>query len=154
MVERLAHHKGSGLLEVYQNCNIFNDGTFKNFSERDVKDERTLYLEHGKPLLFGKNKDKGIRMIGVTPEVVTIGENGVTIDDILVHNENSSEPNLSYILGRMQHPEYPVPMGIFRSVSKPTYEDMLGEQISSAIATKGPGSLEKLINSGETWVIS
>jgi 2-oxoglutarate ferredoxin oxidoreductase subunit beta len=153
MVERLAKHKGSGLLEVYQNCNIFNDGAFKSFNDREVKDDRMLYLEHGKPLLFGKNKEKGIRLVGVTPEVVTLGENGVTIDDILVHNENTLEPNLSYILGRMQHPEHPVPMGVFRSVSRPTYEDLLGEQISSAIAAKGAGSLEKLIDSGETWVI-
>jgi len=154
MIERLAHHKGSGVLEVYQNCNIFNDGVFKGFNEREVRDDRMLYLEHGKPLLFGKNKDKGIRLKGVTPEVVTIGENGVTVDDLLVHDENAAEPNLSYIIGRMQYPEYPVPMGIFRSVSRPTYEDMLNNQVESAIAAKGPGNLEKLINSGETWVIN
>jgi 2-oxoglutarate ferredoxin oxidoreductase subunit beta len=153
MVERLAHHKGSGILEVYQNCNIFNDGAFKSFNEREVKDERMLYLEHGKPLLFGKNKDKGIRLNGVTPEVVTIGENGVTVDGILVHNENAPEPNLSYILGRMQYPEFPVPMGVFRAVEKPTYEQLLAGQISTAIEAKGPGNLEKLLNSGETWVI-
>ena len=154
MIERLAHHKGSGLLEVYQNCNIFNDGTFKNFSERDVKDDRMIYLEHGQPLLFGKNKSKGIRLNGVTPEIVTVGENGVTIDALLRHDENSSEPSLPYILGRMQHPEYPVPMGVFRQVSKPTYEDLLGAQITSAVAAKGAGSLEQLLNSGETWVIN
>jgi len=153
MVERLAHHKGSGVLEVYQNCNIFNDGTFKSFNEREVKDDRMLSLEHGKPLVFGKNKEKGIRLNGVTPEVVTMGENGVTVDDLLVHNENAPEPNLSYILGRMQYPEYPVPMGVFRAVQKPTYEDLLAGQISAAIEKKGPGSVEKLLNSGETWVI-
>lgn len=154
MVERLAHHKGSGILEVYQNCNIFNDGAFKGFNEREVKEDRMLYLEHGKPLLFGKNKNKGIHLKGVTPEVVTIGENGVTIDDLMVHDENVPEPNLSYIIGRMEYPEYPVPMGVFRSISKPTYEDMLNQQVESAVTTKGPGSLEKLINSGETWVIN
>jgi 2-oxoglutarate ferredoxin oxidoreductase subunit beta len=154
MVERLAAHKGSGVLEVYQNCNIFNDGTFKSFTERDVKDDRMLQLEHGKPLVFGKNKDKGIRIKGVTPEIVTIGENGVTVDDLLVHNENTPEPNLSYILGRMQYPEYPVPMGVFRAVQKPTYEDLLAGQISAAVEKKGPGSIEKLLNSGETWVIN
>lgn len=154
MVEKLAAHKGSGILEVYQNCNIFNDGAFKSFNERDVKEDRMLYLEHGKPLVFGKDKSKGIRMNGVTPEVVTIGENGVTVDDLMVHDENASEPNLSYIIGRMQYPEYPVPMGIFRSVSKPTYEDMLTHQVESAIATKGVGNLEKLIHSGETWTIN
>lgn len=154
MVEKLAHHKGSGILEVYQNCNIFNDGAFKSFNERDVKEDRMLYLEHGKPLLFGKDKSKGILLKGVTPEVVTIGENGVTVDDVMVHDENAAEPNLSYIIGRMQYPEYPVPMGVFRSISKPTYEDMLTHQVESAIDTKGAGSLEKLIHSGETWTIN
>src|SRR5262245_65753018 len=82
MLERLAKHKGSGFLEVYQNCNIFNDGAFKSFNERDVKEDRMLQLEHGQPLVFGKNKEKGVRLRGVTPEVVTIGENGVTVDDL------------------------------------------------------------------------
>ena len=154
MIERLAAHKGAGFLEVYQNCNIFNDGAFKSFSEREVREDRMLQLEHGKPLLFGKGKNKGIRLKGVMPEIVTIGENGVTVDDILVHNENDPEPNLPYILGRMQFPEYPVPMGVFRAVEKPTYERMLADQISAAIETKGAGNLEKLINSGETWVIN
>jgi 2-oxoglutarate ferredoxin oxidoreductase subunit beta len=154
MVERLAAHKGSGILEVYQNCNIFNDGAFKSFNERDVRDERMIQLEHGKPLLFGKNKNKGVRLNGVTLEVVTVGENGVTVDDILVHNENAHEPNLPYILGRMQYPEYPVPMGVFRAIERPTYEQMLAGQISMSVEAKGAGSLEKLINSGETWVIN
>lgn len=154
MVERLAHHKGSGILEVYQNCNIFNDGAFKSFNEREVKDDKMIYLEHGKPLLFGKNKEKGIRLKGVTPEIVTIGENGVSVDDVMVHDENTSEPSLSYILGRMQYPEFPVPMGVFRSVSKPTYEQMLANQIESAVSGKGAGDLSKLLNSGEVWTIS
>jgi 2-oxoglutarate/2-oxoacid ferredoxin oxidoreductase subunit beta len=154
MIERLAAHKGSGFLEVYQNCNIFNDGTFKSFNEREVKEDRMVQLEHNKPLIFGKNKDRGIRLNGVTPEIVTIGENGITVDDILVHDENAHEPNLPYILGRMQFPEYPVPMGVFRAIERPTYERMLAGQISAAVETKGAGSLEKLINSGETWVIN
>ncbi len=154
MVERLAHHKGSGVLEVYQNCNIFNDGAFKSFNERDVKEDRMLQLEHGKPLLFGKNKEKGIRMNGLTPEIVTVGEGGVSVDQLLVHDEKAAEPNLAYAIGRMQYPEFPVPMGVFRAVEKPTYESMLNGQIASAIDKKGPGNLEKLLNAGETWVIS
>ena len=153
MTDRLAKHKGSAFVEVYQNCNIFNDGAFKGFYERTVRDDRMLYLEHGKPLLFGKNKEKGIRLNGLTPEVVTIGENGITIDDILVHNELDPEPNIAYMLGRMQYPEFPVPVGVFRVANKPTYEDMMEEQIAQAIQMKGPGNLAKLLNSGETWVI-
>jgi len=153
IIDRLAKHKGSGFVEVYQNCNIFNDGAFEAFSAREVRDDRMIYLEHGKPLIFGKDKNKGIRLNGVTPEVVTIGEQGVTVDDLLVHDETAFEPNLAYILGRMQYPEFPVPMGVFRAVEKPTYEALLEEQISTAISLKGPGNLEKLLNSGETWVI-
>jgi 2-oxoglutarate ferredoxin oxidoreductase subunit beta len=156
MVERLAKHKGSGFLEVYQNCNIFNDGAFKNFNERVVKDDRMIYLEHGKPLLFGKNHEKGIRLNTQTmeAEIVTLGENGVTTDDLLVHDENSARSYLAYILGRFQYPDFPVPMGVFRQVKRPTYEQMLADQINSAIDKKGPGDLHKLLNSGETWTIS
>ena len=156
MVERLAKHKGSGFLEVYQNCNIFNDGAFKNFNERVVKDDRMIYLEHGKPLLFGKNQEKGIRLNTQTmeAEVVTVGENGVTTADLLVHDENSPRSYLAYILGRFQYPDFPVPMGVFRQVLRPTYEQMLADQINTAIDKKGPGDLHKLLNSGETWTIS
>ena len=153
MIERLAAHKGSGFLEVYQNCNIFNDGAFKPFSEREVKEDKMILLEHGKPLLFGKNKEKGIHNKGVLPEVVTIGEKGYTVDDILVHDEKSSEPTLSYILGRLQYPEFPVPMGVFRAVERPTYEELLAGQISTSISSQGTGNLDNLINSGETWEI-
>jgi 2-oxoglutarate ferredoxin oxidoreductase subunit beta len=153
LIERLAAHKGSAFVEVYQNCNIFNDGVFKPFSDREVRDERTINLEHGQPLIFGKERNKGVRLKGLHPEVVTIGENGVTADELLVHDETAPEPNLAYILGRMQYPDYPVPMGVFRAVTKPTYEVMLGEQITQAVGAKGPGSLDKLLNSGETWVI-
>jgi len=156
MVERLAKHKGSGFLEVYQNCNIFNDGAFKNFNERVVKDDRMIYLEHGKPLLFGKNQEKGIRLNTQTmeAEVVTVGENGVTTADLLVHDENSPRSYLAYILGRFQYPDFPVPMGVFRQVLRPTYEQMLADQINTAIDKQGPGDLHKLLNSGETWTIN
>ena len=153
-LKRAAEHRGTAFVEVYQNCNVFNDGAWDYAKDRNTKEDNVIELEHGKPLIFGKNKDKGIRLNGVTPEIVTIGENGKTVDDILVHNENANEPNLPYILGRMQFPEYPVPMGVFRAIERPTYERMLAGQISAAVETKGAGSLEKLINSGETWVIN
>ena len=105
-------------------------------------------------MIFGKDKNKGIRLRGVTPEIVTLGENGISVDDLLVHDEEAPEPNLAYILGRMEYPEFPVPIGVFRAVEKPTYEQMLNDQIAQAIQSKGIGNLEKLLNSGETWVIS
>lgn len=151
MIERVAHHTGAAVVEIYQNCNIFNDGAFKNFADREIRDDRVLFLEHGKPLLFGKNKDKGIRLDGLTPRVVTIGEGGVTVDDLAIHNEH--DETLAYILGRMEFPAFPVPMGVFLVKQRPTYDSLLQEQISNAINRNGRGDLAALLNSGETWVI-
>lgn len=152
-VERAAYHKGTSFVEIYQNCNIFNDGAFKGFTEKDVRPESILYLEHGKPMLFGKNKNKGIRLNGLNPEVVTIGENGITVEDILIHNEEDPNPTLAYFLAHMEPPDFPVPMGVFRRVEHPCYEDLLQDQITHAVAKSGPGDLEALLNSGETWVV-
>jgi 2-oxoglutarate ferredoxin oxidoreductase subunit beta len=104
-------------------------------------------------MIFGKNHDKGICLNGVRPEIVTIGENGITEDDLLVHDETASEPTLAYLLSRMQFPEFPVPIGVFRSVEHPTYEALVENQIESAVKRLGTGSLDKLLNSGDTWTI-
>ncbi|HEX6044865.1 MAG TPA: 2-oxoacid:ferredoxin oxidoreductase subunit beta [Pyrinomonadaceae bacterium] len=153
IVEAAAKHKGISFIEVYQNCNIFNDGAFDNFAERTVRPERVLYLEHGKPMVFGKERNKGIRMNGAHPEIVTIGENGITENDLLVHDIYLKDPSVAFMLARMEQPEFPQPVGIFRAIERPTYEDMMEDQIEAAIAKVGPGSLEKLINSGDTWVV-
>lgn len=95
----------------------------------------------------------GIRMNGAHPEVVTIGENGITESDLLVHDIYLKDPSVAFMLGRMEQPDFPQPVGIFRAVERPTYEAMLVDQIDASIAKSGPGSLEKLLNSGETWVV-
>src|ERR1051325_9895432 len=151
MVEAAAKHKGVSFLEVYQNCNIFNDGAFDYFAERSVRSEKVLYLEHGKPMIFGKDRDKGIRMNGAHPEVVTIGENGITEADILVHDIYLEDPSVAFMLARMEQPDFPQPVGVFRAIERPSYDEMLAEQIDTAIAKSGPGSLDKLINSGGMW---
>jgi 2-oxoglutarate ferredoxin oxidoreductase subunit beta len=153
MVEAAARHKGISFLEVYQNCNIFNDHAFEYFTDRNVRSDRVLYLEHGKPMIFGKERNKGIRMNGAHPEVVSIGENGITENDLLVHDIYLKDPSVAFMLGRMEHPDFPQPVGIFRAVERATYEDMMVEQIDAAIAKTGPGSLEKLINGGDTWIV-
>ena len=153
MVESAAKHKGISFIEVYQNCNIFNDHAFDYFAERTVRSDRVLYLEHGKPMVFGKNRDKGIRMNGALPEVVTIGENGVTENDLLVHDINLNDPSVAFMLARMEQPEFPQPVGIFRAIERATYEEMMVDQIDAAIAKVGPGNLDKLLNSGDTWVV-
>jgi len=153
MVEAAAKHKGVSFLEVYQNCNIFNDGAFDYFAERSVRPDKVLYLEHGKPMLFGKDRNKGIRMKGALPEVVTIGENDVTEADILVHDIYLEDPSVAFMLARMEQPEFPQPVGIFRSINRTSYDQLLVEQIDSAIAKSGPGSLDKLINTGDMWTV-
>jgi 2-oxoglutarate ferredoxin oxidoreductase subunit beta len=153
IVEAAAKHKGISFIEVYQNCNIFNDHAFDYFAERTVRSDRVLYLEHGKPMVFGKNREKGIRMNGALPEVVTIGENGITENDLLVHDIHLNDPSVAFMLARMEQPEFPQPVGIFRAIERPTYEDMMVDQIEASVAKSGPGSLEKLINSGDTWIV-
>ncbi len=153
MVEAAARHTGVSFLEVYQNCNIFNDHAFDYFAERSVRQDKVLYLEHGKPMIFGKDRDKGIRMNGAHPEVVTIGENGITEADLLVHDINLEDPSVAFMLARMEQPDFPQPVGVFRAVSRPSYDQMLGDQIEASIAKSGPGTLEKLIYSGDMWTV-
>jgi 2-oxoglutarate ferredoxin oxidoreductase subunit beta len=153
-VEAAARHKGVSFVEVYQNCNIFNDGAFEYFTDRQVRTDNMIYLEHGKPMVFGKNRDKGIRMNGAHPEVIQLGsETGLNENDCLVHDTHLADPSVAFMLARMEHPNFPQPVGIFREVVRETYEDLLAAQISDAIAQKGAGNLEKLINSGDTWVV-
>jgi 2-oxoglutarate ferredoxin oxidoreductase subunit beta len=153
MVEAAARHKGVSFLEVYQNCNIFNDHAFDYFAERSVRQDRVLYLEHGKPMIFGKDRNQGIRMNGAHPEVVTIGQGGITEADILVHDIHLQDPSVAFMLARMEQPDFPQPVGIFRAVERPSYDQMLSDQIDTAIARSGPGTLEKLIYSGDMWTV-
>ena len=152
-LEAGGRHHGASFIEVLQNCNIFNDGAWRDFTERDVRDDRMLVLEHGKPLIYGKERNKGIRLNGLHPEVVTIGEDGVTEADLLVHDQHAEDPYLALILSRMFWPEYPVPVGIFRQVEQPTHSDLVDAQIEAAIAKAGPGDLRKALMAGETWTV-
>jgi len=153
VLERAAAHKGAAFVEIYQNCNIFNDGAFEYATGKETKDDTTVFLEHGKPLVFGKDKKKGIRLNGMDPEVVTLGGD-IKEDDLLFHDEKQAEPSLAYLLSRMHHPEFPEPLGVFRCVERPTYEDMLVGQVQSAVQAKGPGKLEDLYDDGETWLVN
>ncbi len=153
-LDRVARHKGTAFVEIYQNCNIFNDGAFEAFTARDVRSDRMISLEHGKPLIFGKEHDKGIRLNGLHPEVVTLGKDGITEKDLLVHDENATEPTLAFLLSRLTYPDYPVPVGVFYNASRPCLEDVVEKQADQATAKLGAGSLERLLNSGATWTVS
>jgi len=118
VLKRAAEHQGTSFVEVYQNCIVFYDGAFQYAQDKATRADSTLELEHGKPMIFGANRDKGIRLNGMEPEVVTLG-NGVTEADLLVHDESAKEPSLAYLLSRMRQPDFPEPIGVFRCVEKP-----------------------------------
>jgi 2-oxoglutarate ferredoxin oxidoreductase subunit beta len=151
-LKRAAEHKGTAFVEVYQNCVIFNDGVFEYATDKNVKADTTLYLDHGKPLIFGKDRNKGIRLHGLDPEVVTLGS-GINVDDLIIHDEKAQEPSLAYLLSRMVHPQFPECIGVFRAVERPTYDDMLNKQIEDVIKSKGRGKLDELFASDDTWVV-
>jgi 2-oxoglutarate ferredoxin oxidoreductase subunit beta len=153
VLQRAAEHRGTSFVEVYQNCNVFNDGAWSYATERAVKDDHIVELEHGKPLIFGTNRNKAIRLNGMEPEIVELGK-GVTEDDLLFHDEKAVEPSLAYLLSRMHYPEFPEPIGVFRAVERPVYDAMLNQQIADAVQKRGEGDLDKLFNSGDTWTVA
>ncbi|MBI3297747.1 MAG: 2-oxoacid:ferredoxin oxidoreductase subunit beta [Elusimicrobia bacterium] len=151
ILERAAKHKGSAFIEIFQNCIVFNDGAFAEAESRDTRDDSVIKLEHGKPLVFGKNKDKGVKMKGFKPEVVTF-EAGKPPADLLVHDENAGA-QYAYALTHIEPPDYPaVPVGVFRTVTEPTF-DQLSEAQLEAAKKPGGGDLAKLLAGGETWEV-
>ena len=152
VIEAAARHKGTSFVEIYQNCVIFNDRSFEYATGKETKADTTLYLEHNRPLLFGKDRKKGIRLNGMKPEIVDVG-GAIKEDDLLFHDETAQDPSLAYLLSRMHHPEFPEPMGVFRRVERTTYEDLLYAQVDEATEAQGPGTLEQLFDDGETWTV-
>ena len=152
VLERAAKHVGCAFVEIYQNCNIFNDGAFEYATGKDTKTDNTLYLEHGKPLIFGKEREKGVRLHSMTPEVVNLKD--VKPDDLLIHDERAAEPSLAFLLSRMRHPEFPEPLGVFRAVDQPRYNELVRHQMEDAVSKKGAGDIQKLITGSETWTVA
>jgi 2-oxoglutarate/2-oxoacid ferredoxin oxidoreductase subunit beta len=151
MLRRAAQHSGTAFIEIYQNCNVFNDGAFDLFKEKDVTLERTVRVEHGKPLLFGKDRTRGLRLKGLGLEVVELGKDGVSEADILVHDETN--PMLATLLARLPFPEFPVALGVLYNAARPTYDGMLVEQREAAEHKLGKGDLQKLLAGGNTWKV-
>ena len=152
-LKRVASHKGTAFTEILQNCNIFNDGAWDAIAEKDVRDDHVLFLEHGKPLIFGKAKNKGIRQNGFDIEVVTLGD-GASETDLLVHNEQHPSPAYAFMLASMDsRPGFPTPVGVLRATDAPAYEDLVNGQVQQVIAQKGKGDLGKLLRGPETWEV-
>lgn len=152
VLKRAAAHDGSAFVEVFQNCNIFNDGAFEDFAARPVREDQTVALAHGEPMVFGKERNRGLRLNNMEPEVVELG-NGVTEKDLLVHDERCESATLAYLLSQLEYPEYPVPLGLFRCIERPTYGSMLEDQVNSETSKEGAGDLEKLLDAGDTWLV-
>ena len=150
ILKRAAEHKGATFVEILQNCNVFNDGAFSALTDRETKADTQLVLEHGKPMIFGKNKDRGIRLRGMTPEVVTLG-NGISANDLLVHDEN--DPTLGFLLSRLAPPAFPTPIGVLRVLQRPTFESLMNNQIQDAIAKSGEGDIDQLLHRGDVWTV-
>jgi 2-oxoglutarate ferredoxin oxidoreductase subunit beta len=156
MLLRANEHRGSSFLEIYQNCNIFNDGAFEVFTEKSSKKQETIIIENGKPLVFGHQDEWGIALEGMQPVVINIADGKRTIDDCVVHNE--ADRYLAHTLVRMfddvgAENHLPRPFGVFYAASRPTYEAQMQAQIDAIKAQKGAVDLNKLIAGKEAWTI-
>ncbi len=150
-LEAAANHKGTSFVEVYQNCIIFNPQEWTELSHRSTRSQNILYLEHGKPLTFGKENEMGIVLrSGFMPEIVKLG-NGTQEEDLIVHNTHAESSCLAYSLSRMEHP---VPVGVFRDVRIPTYSEGLMDQVSEARAKSGSGDLDQLYRNADLWDVT
>ena len=149
MLIRSNGHIGTSLLEIYQNCNVFNDGAFFGMTDKATKMNQTLFLENGKPLVFGENKDKGIRLEGFKPVIVSL--NDFSLEDLWVHDETDRVK--AGLLTRFFDTDFPRPFGVFYCENRPTYEDALAKQIKDAIEVKDKGDLDFLLKGSNTWTI-
>jgi len=144
-------HRGTSLIEILQNCVIFNDKTFAAITDKKLKQDAQIILEHGKPMIYGADRNKGIKLNGFKLETVTIGENGISEGDILIHNSKEEDPTLHAMLARMRPPDYPAALGIIRSVKKQTFDNSMIEQIQYEKATDKFKNVNDLLQSGDTW---
>jgi 2-oxoglutarate ferredoxin oxidoreductase subunit beta len=144
-------HRGTSLIEILQNCVIFNDKTFAPITAKEVKQDAQLFLEDGKPMLFGAEMNKGIILNGFKLEVVTIGKNNVTEEDILIHDAKEQDPTLHAMLARMRPPEFPAALGVIRAVSRPTFDEGLLTQLKYEKENATFKTVDELLKSGETW---
>lgn len=147
-----AAFKGTAFIEIMQNCNIFNDGAWDHLAEKEHRADRTLLLEHGKPMIFGANRDKGIRLVGVRPEVFTLGQDGLTEADAWIHDAHDEDPTRAFLLSRMDWPAFPVPIGVIRATQRDTFDELINAQVEEVRAKK-PADLQKLLEGRSSWLV-
>jgi 2-oxoglutarate ferredoxin oxidoreductase subunit beta len=151
-LKRAAAHKGSAFVEIYQNCKVFNDGVFEYASDKATKGDHLLYLEHGQPLIFGNDQTRGLRLNGLDPELVTLG-NGIDADRLPIHDEAAPRPMLAYLLSLLAHPEFPESVGVFRCVTRPTHDELVERQLAETISRRGRGTLDELFEADDVWEV-
>ncbi len=152
MVES-AKHDGTAVTEVLVNCVIFNDRTHSEVADKEFRAERTIILKHGEPMVYGKDRNKGIILDGNKLKSVTIGENGITEKDLLVHNAQEENPGIHSMLIDMAYPELPVALGVIRAVKDKTYDDNVRDQVIDAIEHAQIHNMDELLHSGATWEV-
>ena len=143
----------STFVEILKNCIVLSDGAFRNVTDPKQRDERLLFLKDGEPLIFGRERDKGIRLNGVTPEVVKVGPGGVPEDELLRHEEKSKDSFLAFLLAQLWRPGFPLPVGVFRQAETESYEQAVHRQIQEAREAAKPGGLDELLRQGEVWEV-
>ena len=153
---RAARHRGSAFVEILQNCNVFNDGAFDAFTNKAVREERTLMLEHGQPLILGRERDKALTLRrgasgSLQPEIVPLRE--LNPAEVLVHDERAVDTSLAYMLSQLDQPDFPVPLGVFRAVERPVYSDQLNVQVEAMRKERGRGDFHEYLHAGETWEV-
>jgi 2-oxoglutarate ferredoxin oxidoreductase subunit beta len=146
-----ALHKGCAVVEVMQNCVIFNDGTHSSFTDKAVRDDRCIILQHGQPMIFGKNKDKGIVLDGLKLRAVPLDSDSEK--RVLVHDAHESDRTVHNMLAAMKGPDLPLALGIIRAVSEPTYNDRVQEQLNQVMENRTITCMDDLLHSGETWTV-
>jgi 2-oxoglutarate ferredoxin oxidoreductase subunit beta len=152
VLRRAYQHRGAAFLEIYQNCNVFNDKAFAELTGKEERQANRVNLQHGKPIVFGANGEKGVMLVGGSARVVDVAEVGV--EALHVHDEHAPDPGAAFALSRLSHgPHGPTPVGIFRDVQRSSYEDDLQRQLRDALARSGPADLAELIRQTGTWTV-
>jgi 2-oxoglutarate/2-oxoacid ferredoxin oxidoreductase subunit beta len=150
---RAYEHRGASFVEVYQNCNVFNDGAFELITAKDARPQMLIPLEHGQPVRFGPEGEHGVILVDGSAQVVEVADVGE--DRLLVHDEHRDDPSLAFALSRLASgPTSPTPIGVFRAIDRPDYGSLVNQQILAAAEAKGPGDLRKLLSSGSTWTVN
>lgn len=148
-----AKNDGASVVEILQNCVIFNDKAYDYFLSKEIREDSTIVLRHGEPMIFGKNRDKGLVLDGLKLKVVKIGENGITRADILVHNAHEPNPGIHMMLVNMKAPEMPMALGVIRAVKDHTYDDQVRDQLIEVRMRAKIFNVDQLLHSGETWEV-